>query len=254
MFEADHDDDALPQPGAPPSTSEIVSFLHHTSPSKLTLKPWNLTSSEIQAIFHAASAVTSLTIDQSLITHLDPSFRGVFQNALLTSRDRYTLREASAHVLYPLLTQERWSIIGGIPERAYILKKPLLSELVSFTIIEDIESQLPILPSSVEVLVSFLKGRIHGELIDHDTMSLRNVNLVLRERPNDTVDLMADMARHMESVGRNIGRDITLNVSYRKSSEIYAHVDVDALQPDNEQDVIFIKVEDKSTWDYHMQF
>ncbi|KAF9038164.1 hypothetical protein BJ165DRAFT_1501132, partial [Panaeolus papilionaceus] len=117
-------------------------------------------------------------------------------------------------------------------------RDPLVPNLTSFTAI--IKIGIGNRDEFAVYLLEFLKSRIHphpassapslSTAPDHPTASLESVTLVLDGHPEmqtDTevdipLDLAAEVARHVELVGRKIGEDIFLDISY-PWKELYEH-------------------------------
>ncbi|KAF9042227.1 hypothetical protein BJ165DRAFT_1529669 [Panaeolus papilionaceus] len=183
----------------PPGDAEslLSSLSEFKSIRSLFINPAYLTSPEAQAIFNALPQIEMLVFDNEW-THR-PGAKMTSTNTVSS-----TVLGDFHYTLHPLLAQERVFKMTG--ERVP-LDEPLLPNLTSFS-----WNQFSTIISN-ELLLSFLKSRIHPkpDTHNHSTKSLTEIDIKLITASD--IDIEAELTRHIEEAGLHLGVDVALRVA-----------------------------------------
>ncbi|KAF9036793.1 hypothetical protein BJ165DRAFT_607688 [Panaeolus papilionaceus] len=215
-----------------PAHSPLLTFLSSCrSLEILTLNSARIIGADFQAILEATPTVTTLILDHRLSS---------FHRSSFTENTRPEWCNFDYN-LYPLLNQEFRS---KTLDTAVPLEQPLLPNLKSFTLFSHLQHSDAHMYH--DLLIDFCNNRIRGAghpSASTDTPSLANTDAttdIVKPAPavasleyikitldglidSNTaepglelieVDIEADIAKHAESVGKVVGKDLNLDISY----------------------------------------
>ncbi|KAF9042301.1 hypothetical protein BJ165DRAFT_1372430 [Panaeolus papilionaceus] len=198
-------------------------LLRCKSLDKLTFSPGGVGETAFLDIVKSVPTITHLVFDNSF-----------FASAYMSSRDRKHMKAMSSKTLFPMRSACVNSLLSlskqsrGVPDNREASgysdsckTQRVLPNLKSFTASMKVgEDENP------HSLLKFLKERIHppspSSSRHYPCASLEFVTLILDGHPGigseshqfEPVDLSVEVPRHAESVGRRVGVDIYLDISY----------------------------------------